>query len=402
MNKIKNNIDSLRLSPNQYLTILICFFLNVIDGVDVLIMSYTSPVISSDWSISSDTLGVVFSSGLLGMAIGALLLAPQADYIGRKKIILISIIIISLGVFFTGLSKNIYHLIVLRFFSGIGIGAMLATTASIVSECTPSRSKDFWISLILAGYPIGAMIAGYVSNIIIDIYSWEYVFFIFGAISLIFIPIVYFLMSESIVFLKINKTKNQTVPLLSLFSKTYFTQTLKLWMAFFFSFGCLYFLISWIPKLVTETGLSLKLGIYSGAIFNLGAFFGIITQGYFSSKFGLKKTISSFLFLTGVIMILIDFFVGSDLMLIIFGILGFAIQGGFVGLYSVAARIYPSEFRTTGIGWGIGVGRLGAVIGPLCAGFFIASGLGFSANFIIFSIPAFISSIITYYISMND
>ncbi len=402
MNKIKNNIDSLRLSPNQYLTILICFFLNVIDGVDVLIMSYTSPVITSDWSISSDTLGVVFSSGLLGMAIGALLLAPQADYIGRKKIILISVIIISSGVFFTGFSKNIYHLIVLRFFSGIGIGAMLATTASIVSECTPNRSKDFWISFILAGYPIGAMIAGYISNIIIDIYSWEYVFFIFGAISLIFIPIVYFLMSESIVFLKINKTKNQTVPLLSLFSKTYFTQTLKLWMAFFFSFGCLYFLISWIPKLVTETGLSLKLGIYSGTIFNLGAFFGIITQGYFSSKFGVKKTISSFLFLTGVIMILIDFFVGSDLMLIVFGILGFAIQGGFVGLYSVAARIYPSEFRTTGIGWGIGIGRLGAVIGPLCAGFFIASGLGFSENFIIFSIPAFISSIITYYISMKD
>ena len=173
-------------------------------------------------------------------------------------------------------------------------------------------------------------------------------------------------------------------------------------MAFFFSFGCLYFLISWIPKLVTETGLSLKLGIYSGTIFNLGAFFGIITQGYFSSKFGVKKTISSFLFLTGVIMILIDFFVGSDFMLIIFGILGFAIQGGFVGLYSVAARIYPSEFRTTGIGWGIGVGRLGAVIGPLCAGFFIASGLGFSENFIIFSILAFISSIITYCITMKD
>ena len=109
MNKIKNNIDSLRLSPNQYLTIIICFFLNVIDGVDVLIMSYTSPVITSDWSISSDTLGVVFSSGLLGMAIGALLLAPQADYIGRKKIILISVIIISSGVFFTGFSKNIYQ-----------------------------------------------------------------------------------------------------------------------------------------------------------------------------------------------------------------------------------------------------------------------------------------------------
>ena len=402
MSRIKYNIDSSRLNSFQYLTIFICFFLNVIDGIDVLVMSYTAPVIASAWSISSDTLGVVFSSGLLGMAIGALLLAPQADYFGRKKIILISIIIISSGVIFTGFSKNVYHLILLRFFSGIGIGAMLATTASIVSEYAPDRSKDFWISFVLAGYPIGAMLAGYISNIILNNYSWEWVFFIFGSISLIFIPIVYFLMSESTIFLKLNKAKNQTVPVLSLFSKNYLTKTLKLWTAFFFSFACLYFLISWIPKLVTESGLSLKLGIYSGTVFNLGAFFGIITQGYFSSIFGLKKTISSFLFLTGIIMILINFFVGSDLMLIIFGILGFAIQGGFVGLYSVAVRIYPSEFRTTGIGWGIGVGRLGAVIGPLCAGFFIGAGLGFSANFIIFSISAFISSVINYYISVKD
>ena len=402
MSRIKYNIDSSRLNSFQYLTIFICFFLNVIDGIDVLVMSYTAPVIASAWSISSDTLGVVFSSGLLGMAIGALLLAPQADYFGRKKIILISIIIISSGVIFTGFSKNVYHLILLRFFSGIGIGAMLATTASIVSEYAPDRSKDFWISFVLAGYPIGAMLAGYISNIILNNYSWEWVFFIFGSISLIFIPIVYFLMSESTIFLKLNKAKNQTVPVLSLFSKNHLTKTLKLWTAFFFSFACLYFLISWIPKLVTESGLSLKLGIYSGTVFNLGAFFGIITQGYFSSIFGLKKTISSFLFLTGIIMILINFFVGSDLMLIIFGILGFAIQGGFVGLYSVAVRIYPSEFRTTGIGWGIGVGRLGAVIGPLCAGFFIGAGLGFSANFIIFSISAFISSVINYYISVKD
>ena len=402
MSRIKYNIDSSRLNSFQYLTIFICFFLNVIDGIDVLVMSYTAPVIASAWSISSDTLGVVFSSGLLGMAIGALLLAPQADYFGRKKIILISIIIISSGVIFTGFSKNVYHLILLRFFSGIGIGAMLATTASIVSEYAPDRSKDFWISFVLAGYPIGAMLAGYISNIILNNYSWEWVFFIFGSISLIFIPIVYFLMSESTIFLKLNKAKNQTVPVLSLFSKNHLTKTLKLWTAFFFSFACLYFLISWIPKLVTESGLSLKLGIYSGTVFNLGAFFGIITQGYFSSIFGLKKTISSFLFLTGIIMILINFFVGSDLILIIFGILGFAIQGGFVGLYSVAVRIYPSEFRTTGIGWGIGVGRLGAVIGPLCAGFFIGAGLGFSANFIIFSISAFISSVINYYISVKD
>jgi len=364
-------------------------------------MSYTAPVIVSNWGIASDTLGVVFSSGILGMAIGALLLASYADKIGRKKIILISIIIISIGVILTGISQNLYHLIIFRFFSGVGIGAMLATTVSLVSECSPTRSKDFWVSFVLSGYPAGAILSGYLSNIILANYSWEFVFFVFGNASLVFIPIVYLFISESLDFLDTNQNKTQNNLVLSLFSRAYFNKTIKLWMAFFFSFACLYFLISWIPNLVIESGSSLKLGIYSGTIFNLGAFFGIITQGYFSSKFGLKKTIFCFLFLTSAVMIQIDSFIGTNYMLIVFGILGFSIQGGFVGLYSVAARIYPSEFKTTGVGWGIGAGRLGAVIGPLAAGIFIASGLEVSSVFLIFAICTLISAVVTYFISIE-
>ena len=122
MVKIKNYIDFYSSNFRQYLIIFICFFLNLVDGVDVLVMSYTAPVIVSSWDIASDSLGVVFSSGILGMAIGALLLASYADKIGRKKIILISIIIISFGVILTGFSQNLYQLIIFRFFSGVGIG----------------------------------------------------------------------------------------------------------------------------------------------------------------------------------------------------------------------------------------------------------------------------------------
>ena len=429
MDTIKSKIDSSNISFFQYLIIFICFFLNIIDGMDVLVISYTAPVIASSWDISFKALGVVFSSGVLGMAIGALLLAPYADKIGRKKIILISTIIISIGILLTGFSVNIYHLIFLRFLSGIGIGTMLASTVSLVSEYTPNRSRDFWVSFILAGYPIGAILAGYLSNYILKYYSWEVVYIIFGIISIFFIPIIYFFLLESVDFLLKNQPKNalsrvnlilkkldfskidhlpnkvnlaSKIPVNSLFQSKYIDSTIKLWMAFFLSFACLYFLISWIPKMVTELGLSLQLGIYSGTVFNIGAFFGIVTQGYFSSKFGLKKIISIFLIVTCVIMTQIQHFFGSDWMLLIFGVLGFTIQGGFVGLYSVAARIYPTEFRTTGVGWGIGAGRLGAVLGPLVAGVLIGSGIGISMNFIIFSIPALIAALITYMISVTD
>jgi len=426
---IKSKIDSREISFLQFIIIFICFFLNVIDGMDVLVISYTAPVIASSWNISFEALGVVFSSGVFGMAVGALLLAPYADKIGRKKIILLSTIIISIGILLTGFSKNIYHLIFLRFLSGIGIGTMLASTVSLVSEYTPNRSRDFWVSFILAGYPLGAILAGYLSNYILKYYSWEDVYIVFGLISIFFIPIIYFFLLESVDFLLKNQPKNalsrvnlilkkldfskieflptkidigSKIPVNSLFQAKYIDSTIKLWTAFFFSFACLYFLISWIPKIVTELGLSLELGIYSGTVFNIGAFFGIVTQGYFSSKFGLKKIISLFLIVTCIIMTQIQHFFGSDWMLLIFGVLGFTIQGGFVGLYSIAARMYPTEFRTTGVGWGIGAGRLGAVLGPLVAGVLIGAGLSVSMNFIIFAIAALIAALITHMISISD
>lgn len=428
METIKSKIDSRGISFLQFLIIFICFFLNIIDGMDVLVISYTAPVIASSWDISFETLGLVFSSGVLGMAVGALLLAPYADNIGRKKIILISTIIISIGILLTGFSENIYHLIFLRFLSGVGIGTMLASTVSLVSEYTPNRSRDFWVSFILAGYPLGAILAGYLSNYILKYYSWQDVYIIFGLISIFFIPIIYFFLLESIDFLIKNQPKNalsrinlilkklhfskieflpskknvsNKIPVSSLFQVKYLNSTIKLWIAFFFSFACLYFLISWIPKMVTELGLSLELGIYSGTVFNIGAFFGIVTQGYFSSKFGLKKIISIFLIVTCIIMTQIQYFFGSDWMLLIFGVLGFTIQGGFVGLYSVAARIYPTEFRTTGVGWGIGAGRLGAVLAPMFAGILIGAGISVTMNFIIFAIPALIAALFTYMISIS-
>ena len=426
---IKHLIDKKPTSSFQLSIIFICFLLNVIDGMDVLVISYTAPSIVSFWDISPETLGIVFSSGLFGMAIGALFLAPYADKLGRKKIILISSIIISLGVFLTAFSKNIIHLTFLRFLSGIGIGTMLASTVSLVSEYTSDRSKDFWISFVLAGYPVGAVLAGYLSNIILSKYSWQYVYIVFGSFSLLLIPVVYYFLFESLGFLiksqpinaisRINrifdklkianikalpayKKNNNQIAINELLNKKYMAPTLKLWIAFFSAFVCLYYLISWIPKLVTDMGLSMELGIYSGIIFNVGAFLGIITQGYLSSKFGLKRVVSTFMILTCVLMTLIRYFIDSDLMLFIFGVMGFTIQGGFVGLYAFAARIYPIEFRTTGIGWGIGLGRFGAVISPLIGGYLIGAGLSISQSFMFFGAIAFLSGFSVYITSTKD
>jgi benzoate transport len=421
----KHLIDKSSMTRVQYSTIGICFLMNILDGMDVLIISYCAPAISESWSLGPEALGIVFSAGLAGMTLGAIFLAPYADQFGRKKIILLSAILMGVSVLLTAYSESVNQLITLRFLSGIGIGSMLASTAALTSEYTPNKSKDFWVSFVLSGYPVGAVISGYIAVSIIPSTGWQMMFVIAGAASIITIPLIYLFLSESIefylkrqpvgalekvnkIFLKMDFNSINKLPLIEisptvtavkqLLSNNYKISTLQLWSALFFAFGCLYFLISWIPKLATNAGLSIELAIYAGTVFNIGAFFGIVLQGYCSSKIGLKKTISIFFLITAVLMAVFKIFIGSNWLLIIFGLLGFFIQGGFVGLYAVAARLYPTEFRTTGVGWAIGAGRLGGVLGPLAGGVLVGMGFSMSTNFIIFSFPALLAAILTYFI----
>ena len=164
--------------------------------------------------------------------------------------------------------------------------------------------------------------------------------------------------------------------------------TIKLWAAFFMAFFTLYFLFSWIPKIAEDTGLTPVQGSYAGAIFNFGSFFGIVLLGHLSNAFGLKRIIFLFMILSAALMLVFGMFrfPAAGFMLVLF-VLGFFVQGGFVGLYSVAARMYPIGIRTTGIGWGIGLGRFGAIISPALGGIAIGLELPVVVIFILFAAP---------------
>lgn len=425
----KNLIDSSPLSKLQYATLIVCFFMNMLDGMDVLVISYAAPAISQNWGVSPQALGAVFSSGLFGMTFGALFLAPLADRIGRKNMIIISAALMGSTVYLTSFASSIYWLVVLRFVSGLGIGSMLASTAALAAEYTPHKTKDFWVSFVISGYPVGAVLSGLASGQIIVEDGWQSMFQVAGVITIISLPVIYFFLTESLDFYikkqpkgalaKINNilikmgfepveampttsTDKPQTSIQSLLGKGYQVATIQLWIALFFAFATLYFLTSWIPKLATNAGLSMELAIYTGTVFNIGAWFGIMTQGYFSSKYGLKKTIGTILILTGVLMVSFKIFIGSDAILYIFGLLGFGIQGGFVGLYAVAARMYPTEFRTTGVGWAIGIGRLGGIVGPAVGGILIGMGLSLSTNFLIYAVPTVCAGVMTLYISSKE
>ena len=419
---VRSFIDLSQVSPLQYLVFAVCFLMNALDGMDVLVISYAAPVLAQEWAIAPASLGVVFSAGLLGMTAGAMFIAPYADLIGRRKMILLSVLLTGGGVFATSVAESLFVLTLLRFVSGLGIGAMLASVATMAAEFAPNRQRNLILGTVLAGYPIGATLFGLVAAEIIPQFGWRSIFVAAGITTLITFPIVWFLLPESLTFLlrtkpvdglaKVNSILKrmghsevtelpqaegqiQARGVSSLFGEDLTRSTTLLWSAFFMCFAALYFLTSWIPKLASEAGLALELAIYAGAIFNFGAVIGIATSGYLSQLLGLRRTIAMFLMLAAAVMAAFGFASESVLILILFAFIGFFVQGGFVGLYAVAARLYVTEVRTTGIGWAIGAGRTGAIVGPYIGGLLIAAGLGIAANFRWFALTLILAGVFT-------
>ena len=420
MNPVQAIIDQSPVRPLQTIVFLLCFLLNVIDGMDVLIISFTAPAIAAEWNIPAATLGVVFSAGLFGMMFGALLLAPFADAIGRRNLILISTALIAASTWLTAYTQGLTQLIALRVISGLGIGALLASAATMSAEYAPERWRNFIISACLAGYAIGAALTGTVAAEIIPAYGWRMMYQFAGAVTAAMLPLIWFGLPESLSFLlarqprraldRLNRIllRMQHAPLTelpaltaearrgprptALFTPELRRRTILLWFGFFMSFVTLFFLTSWIPKLSNSAGLPIELAIYAGAVFNLGGAIGILLQGVLSQRFGLQRSIFMFFVGTAALMGCFGLFSGSWV-LPVFGLLGFLMQGGFVGLYIIAARLYPTLIRNTGVGWAIGAGRTGAIAGPIAGGLLIGAGVSMTGSFLLFAIPVLLAGL---------
>lgn len=418
---IQQTLNDRPMTPAQVLIVLLCFALNMIDGMDVVVASYVAPRIIDEWSVTSQTFGLVLSSALVGMATGAMFISPYTDVLGRRTMVLACLVVISTGMLLTARVQTIEQLAALRLFTGLGIGTMLASLTSLVYEYAPAVRRNFAVSFVLGGYPVGAMLTGVMAASLIPEYGWRSMFYAGSVISLFMIPVIYTLLPESLEFLlykqpanalqrinvilkRLNMDPIQALPqqvvqvkeqkasiysnVRSLMTDGRLSSTLKLWTAFFMAFFSLYFLLSWIPKIAEGTGLTPVQGSYAGAIFNLGSFFGTACLGYISNRFGLKRMILLFMLLSAALMVVFGAFRFSlPIFMTVLFVLGFFVQGGFVGLYSVAARLYAVEIRTTGVGWGIGVGRFGAILAPALGGVAIHLQMPVVWIFILFAIP---------------
>jgi len=385
--------------------------------------------VSSDLSLTDDLLGWIFSFALAGMMVGAMVLAPVADIIGRRALIIFSLMLVGVSIFLTARADNLAPFIILRFVSGVGAGALLACQASLAAEYSPEKYRALSVALVTAGYPTGAMMTSVVASYILPDYGWRSMFVFGGLITLGMVVVAWLMIPESLKYLlekqpknaliKINEIlqklkhspidelpesikshKNKTTLLNNmrmLLSPKYRSLSLTLWTAFCCAYATLYFLMSWIPKLMENAGYDMAAGRNAFFLFNLGGVIGIYLLGYLSIKWKLTNLIFNLSIASAVSMIAFALAPNElNTLLILIVMIGILQQSAFTGLYGVAAKAYPTEIRSTGVGWAIGLGRTGAVIGPAVAGYLILAGYDMSANFMFFSIPMIVCGFIAY------
>ena len=431
-NSIKNLndfIDKGSITSQQILVVALCFVFNMLDGFDITAMAVVASSVSSDLSLTDDLLGWIFSFALAGMMVGAMVLAPVADIIGRRALIILSLLLVGVSILLTSKAASLGPFIILRFVSGVGAGALLACQASLAAEYSPEKYRALSVALVTAGYPTGAMMTSVVASYILPEYGWRSMFVFGGLITLGMVVVAWLMIPESLKYLlekqpknaliKINEIlqklkhspidelperikshKNKTTLLNNmrmLLSPKYRSLSLTLWTAFFCAFSTLYFLMSWIPKLMENAGYDMAAGRNAFFLFNLGGVIGIYLLGYLSIKWKLTNLIFNLSIASAISMIAFALAPNElNTLLILIVMIGILQQSAFTGLYGVAAKAYPTEIRSTGVGWAIGLGRIGAVIGPALAGYLILAGYDMSANFMFFSIPMIVCGFIAY------
>lgn len=385
----------------QVTAVVMCVLLFGVDGFDVLSISFAAPGIASEWGIDRAALGIVLSMELIGMALGSVVIGGLADRIGRRPAILMCLIVMSAGMYFAATAGSVQALSIYRLATGLGIGGMLASTNAMAAEYSNARRRNFVVIIMAAGYPVGAIVGGSIASLLLVSFDWRAVF-VFGAIiTVVFIPLVWFLLPESIEHLvqrrprgaleRVNTTLRRMghesvavlpelpiVPLGSslatLFSPALARTTSLLTITYFMHIMTFYFTLKWIPKIVVDMGFEPALagGVLVWA--NVGGLSGSILLGVLSHRYEVRGLVLAALILSTA---MVTWFGQGQADLVQLSIVaaaaGFFTNSAVVGLYAIFAQSFPTEVRASGTGFVIGVGRGGSALGPILAGLLFVS-----------------------------
>ena len=400
-------IDAQPVGSFQIKLLLTCATVLLLDGFDTTAIGYVAPALAKEWHIGKAALGPVLSAGLFGLMIGALLFGPLADRIGRKKIIILSTLAFGIGTLITAFVNDVNTLVAVRVLTGLGLGGAMPNTVALTAEFSPHRRRATMVMVMFVGFSVGAALGGFLAAALIPHLGWRSVFVVGGAAPLLLAPILAWRLPDSVRFLALTGRANAGVaellsrinakvshsagtrfavhepalsgiPVQHLFTDDRTLATLLLWVVFFMSLLDLYFLSNWLPTVLNDLGASISVAAIIGSMFQVGGIVGTVVLGRIIDRFSFRAL--------ALVYFIAVFAVGAigqlghsaiPVTIAIF-VAGFCIVGGQIAANALAAGFYPTSVRATGVGWALGVGRVGSIVGPLVGG--VLLGLKWSAS----------------------
>lgn len=418
-------IDRAPLSARQITAFVLCGLVAYLDGYDIGSIGSMAPLIAGSLHLDVRGFGTIFSAGFVGMMLGALVIGPVADRIGRKAMIVVSTAIFGVFTLMIMDADFFNTLLTYRFLAGLGLGGALPNVIALTAEYAPQRARSSIVTAMSCGLPAGGFTAPLLGAYIVQHSVWQTTFIIGGSVPLVLCVILLFALPELARFLvasgapapRIAALLRRVLPgdreiaaatapqfvlreatgraassVANLFTQGRTAMTLLLWLGFFMTLLTALFVVSWLPTVLREGGLPLSQGLVIASMFSLGGVLGTALLGHFMDRWGSYPVLVVGYFITA---ILIGSFGYAGSSLLLLGtttfVAGFFIFGSQGGLQALSASLYPTTIRSAGVGWAFGFGRIGSIVGPAIGGTMLSTGWALPHIFMAAAVPAVIA-----------
>jgi AAHS family 4-hydroxybenzoate transporter-like MFS transporter len=401
--------------------LLLCMGVLVLDGLDIALVSFIAPSLISDWGITKAQLGPIVTSGLFGLAIGSLVAGPFADRFGRRKVIIAALLAFGLMSIATALSTDVLSFSVLRFLTGLGLGAAMPNAATLVSEYAPTKRRSAMMAITYCGTTCGAASAGYLTNLVVQTTSWHWALIVGGILPIAYSAVVFAALPESPKFLAHNASRHAELIRLvesivperfpedtrlcldepdaeskatvkALLVRRFRVGTLTIWAGFVAAFFIVYLMNSWLPILMIDVGFSLTAAATIGLLLQLGGTVGNVSIGWLMDGYGLHRVVAIGMGCAAVMLALVTV-APQDVIVIgcrIF-LLGIFTNSVATGFPILSAAFYPTAIRATGTSWATGIARFGAIAGAAAGTALVSFGMNYRQVFLVLVVPAALS-----------
>lgn len=419
---VQDFIDHHPFSAYQKAILTLCFLIVAVDGFDTAAIGFIAPALKAEWGLTPQALGPLFGAGLGGLMLGAFIFGPLADRYGRKTILLFSVAFFGTASLVSMYSANLEQLVVLRFLTGLGLGGAMPNSITLTSEYCPAARRSSLVTLMFCGFTVGSAIGGLTAAQLVPAIGWRGILLLGGVLPLALVPVLWFVLPESVRFQVLNGHAGERIartlrriapgtdlqearfvlkdhkakgfPARHLFDEGLGRGTVLLWATFFMTLLIIYLLSSWLPTVISSTGMSLQMASVVTAMFQIGGTVGAILIGRFMDR-NPPGTVLAIAYALGAGCVALIGVSHANPWLLGLAVFcaGVTISGSQVGANALAAAYYPTHVRATGVSWASAVGRIGSVLGSMSGGVMLAAGLPLSLMFAIVAVPALLAAL---------